>query len=133
MSRENGSLAERHPLMAPARVIERKRDGERIESAILEAFLAAYMDGSVPDYQMSALLMAIYFNGLDAEEMDVFVRCMLASGTSLDLAYLDAPRVDKHSTGGVGDKVSIALAPLVASLDVFERKTRKSIRWLRMA
>jgi pyrimidine-nucleoside phosphorylase len=119
MSRENGSLAERHPLMAPARVIERKRDGERIESAILEAFLAAYMDGSVPDYQMSALLMAIYFNGLDAEEIDVFVRCMLASGTSLDLAYLDAPRVDKHSTGGVGDKVSIALAPLVASLDVF--------------
>ncbi|MBT4188449.1 MAG: thymidine phosphorylase [Gemmatimonadales bacterium] len=105
--------------MAPAQVIERKRDGERIESATLEAFLAAYMDGSVPDYQMSALLMAIYFNGLDAEEMDVFVRCMLASGTSLDLTYLDAPRVDKHSTGGVGDKVSIALAPLVASLGVF--------------
>jgi pyrimidine-nucleoside phosphorylase len=105
--------------MIPTRIIEAKRDGERIEADDLRAFLNSYATGDTPDYQMSAFLVAVYFNGLDADETDVFVQSMLASGTSLDLSYLGAPRVDKHSTGGVGDKVSLALAPLVASLGVF--------------
>ncbi len=105
--------------MIPTRIIEAKRDGENIGPDALRAFLDSYVAGETPDYQMSAFLVAVYFNGLDADETDVFVQSMLASGTSLDLGYLGAPRVDKHSTGGVGDKVSLALAPLVASLGVF--------------
>ena len=68
---------------------------------------------------MSAFLMAAFHQGLDAEETEVFVRTMLESGTVLDLSHLAGPRIDKHSTGGVGDKVSIALAPLVAALGIF--------------
>ena len=105
--------------MIPARVIERKRDGHAIEPGVLAEFLDAYLRGEVPDYQMSAFLMAAYLRGLDDAETDVLVRRMLESGRTLDLSALPGPRVDKHSTGGVGDKVSLALAPLVAALDVF--------------
>jgi pyrimidine-nucleoside phosphorylase len=105
--------------LIPSRVIEQKRDGGSVDGRTLEAFLAAFLEGSVQDYQMSAFLMAAFHQGLDAEETEVFVRTMLHSGTVLDLSYLDGPRIDKHSTGGVGDKVSIALAPLVAALDIF--------------
>jgi pyrimidine-nucleoside phosphorylase len=103
----------------PSRVIEAKRDGANLPPEELEAFFDAYLRGDVPDYQMSAFLMATYFRGLDARETDVLVRCMLRSGSVLDLSFLDGPRVDKHSTGGVGDKVSIALAPLAAELGMF--------------
>ncbi len=105
--------------MIPARVIEKKRDGHALDPGTLREFLEAYFRGEVPDYQMSAFLMAAYLRGLDDDETDVLVRCMLESGSTLDLAHLSGPRVDKHSTGGVGDKVSLALAPLVAALDVF--------------
>ncbi|HUG38043.1 MAG TPA: thymidine phosphorylase [Candidatus Limnocylindrales bacterium] len=105
--------------MIPARVIERKRDGHALEPGVLAGFLEAYVRGEVPDYQMSAFLMAAYLRGLDDTETDVLVRCMLESGRTLDLSHLPGPRVDKHSTGGVGDKVSIVLAPLVAALGVF--------------
>ena len=105
--------------MIPARVIERKRDGHALEPAVLSGFLDAYVRGEVPDYQMSAFLMAAYLRGLDDTETDVLVRCMLESGRTLDLSHLPGPRVDKHSTGGVGDKVSLVLAPLVAAMDVF--------------
>jgi len=102
----------------PARVIERKRDGHTLEPDELSGFLEAYFLGEVPDYQMAAFLMAAYLRGLDDGETDVLVRCMVESGRVLDLSGLEGPRVDKHSTGGVGDKVSLALAPLVAALDV---------------
>jgi len=105
--------------LIPARVIEAKRDGEALDPALLEPFLDAYLRGEIPDYQMAAFLMAAYLRGLDEAETEVFVRCMLASGSTLDLSSLPGPKVDKHSTGGVGDKVSLALAPLVAALDVF--------------
>ncbi len=105
--------------MIPARIIERKRDGEAVEAGALRGFLHAYLRGEVPDYQMAAFLMAVYFRGLDETETDTLVSCMLESGEVLDLSYLDAPRVDKHSTGGVGDKISLVLAPLVASLGVY--------------
>jgi pyrimidine-nucleoside phosphorylase len=105
--------------MIPSKVIERKRDGDAIDARTLEAFLAGFLTGTVKDYQMSAFLMAAFHQGLDAGETEVFVRTMLESGTVLDLSHLPGPRVDKHSTGGVGDKVSIALAPLAAALDIF--------------
>lgn len=105
--------------MIAGRLIEAKRDGEAIDVDDLEAFLRAYLEESVPDYQMAAFLMAAYFQGLDDVEAEVFVRAMLESGSTLDLKDLDGPRVDKHSTGGVGDKVSLVLAPLAAELGMY--------------
>ncbi|NJD19190.1 MAG: thymidine phosphorylase [Gemmatimonadetes bacterium] len=105
--------------MIASRIIETKRDGGAVEGADLEAFLEGYLHGSVPDYQMAAFLMAAFFRGLESSEAAVLVRCMLGSGSVLDLSWLDGPRVDKHSTGGVGDKVSLALAPLAAELGLY--------------
>lgn len=107
------------PSMIPARIIEEKRDGRTLEPSALAAFLEGYFRGEVPDYQMAAFLMAAYLRGLDDGETDVLVRCMLESGTTLDLSHLPGPRVDKHSTGGIGDKVSLVLAPLAAELGLF--------------
>lgn len=105
--------------MIPAEVIRRKRDGQALTADELGDFMSAFVAGSVPDYQMSAFLMAVLFNGLDPVETDTLVRSMLDSGQTLDLSYLAGPRIDKHSTGGVGDKASLVLAPLVAALDVY--------------
>ena len=100
------------------RLIERKRDGGRVESGEWRALTRAYAAGHVPDYQMAAFLMAAYIRGLDRGETSALTDAMLASGATLDLTHLGVGRVDKHSTGGVGDKVSLVLAPLVASLGV---------------
>src|ERR671932_525585 len=97
-------------------LIERKRDGGRIAPDEFRAFARAYAAGDVPDYQMAAFLMAVYWRGLDRAETAALTDAMLGSGDTLHLEHLAGPRVDKHSTGGVGDKVSIVLAPLVASL-----------------
>ena len=105
--------------MIPARVVERKRNGGRLEPSELSDFFESYLDGGVPEYQMSAFLMAVYFRGLDAGELDALVDLMLGSGAALRLDHLDGPRIDKHSTGGVGDKVSLVLAPLAAELGVY--------------
>jgi pyrimidine-nucleoside phosphorylase len=105
--------------MIPQHLITRKRNGEELEEEELRAFLQAYAAGEMPDYQMSAFLMAVYFRGLSARELAVMAETMLRSGVVVDLSYLNAPRVDKHSIGGVGDKVSLILAPLVASLGVY--------------
>ncbi len=99
-------------------LIERKRDGGRIAPAEWRTLLAGYVDGTVPDYQMAALAMAILFQGLDRDELRALTAEMLTSGASLDLGHLTAGRVDKHSTGGLGDKVSLVLAPLVAECGV---------------
>jgi pyrimidine-nucleoside phosphorylase len=95
-------------------LIERKRDGGRIAAAEWRELMMRYGAGDVPDYQMSALAMAIYFNGLDRGELGALTEAMLHSGKTLDLSHLRTPRIDKHSTGGVGDKVSLVLAPLMA-------------------
>jgi pyrimidine-nucleoside phosphorylase len=100
--------------MLALRLIERKRDGGRIESGDWRAIVHAYSAGHVPDYQMSALLMAVFLRGMDRGELRALADAMLHSGSTLDLSHLARGRVDKHSTGGVGDKVSLVLAPLVA-------------------
>ncbi len=99
-------------------LIERKRDGGRIGSGEWRQLMAAYAAGDIPDYQMAALAMAIYFRGLDRAETGALTDAMLRSGATLELAHLTKPRLDKHSTGGVGDKVSLVLAPLIACLGV---------------
>jgi thymidine phosphorylase len=104
--------------MIVPRLIERKRDGGRLEPAEIRELVLAYAEGLVPDYQMAAFLMAIYFRGFDRGEMSALMEAMLASGKRLDLSRLPMPRIDKHSTGGVGDKTSLILAPLIASLGV---------------
>jgi len=98
-----------------ASLIRAKRDGQRLAGGDIRRLMAAYTRGGVPDEQMAALLMAIYFRGLDRAELRAWTAAMVESGGRLDLAGVPAPTVDKHSTGGVGDKVSLILAPLVAS------------------
>ena len=104
--------------MTVVELIERKRDGGRITAGEWRNLMRSYAAGDVPDYQMSALAMAIVFRGLDDEEIESLTAAMLDSGRRLELDHLKVPRVDKHSTGGVGDKVSLILAPLVASCGV---------------
>jgi len=99
-------------------LIERKRDGEELSPAQWRAALAGYLAGEVPDYQMSALLMAVVWRGLSPEELDAVTAAMLDSGERLRFDGFALPRVDKHSTGGVGDKVSLVLGPLIASCGV---------------
>jgi pyrimidine-nucleoside phosphorylase len=97
--------------------IERKRDGEHLTADEWSRLIRDYVGGRVPDYQMSALLMAVYFNGLDGAELNAVTDAMLQSGGRLEFERGMAV-VDKHSTGGVGDKVSLVLAPLVACTGV---------------
>src|SRR5665213_244830 len=104
--------------MLAIRLIERKRDGGRIDPGEWRALLGAYVAGHVPDYQMAAFLMAVFFRGLDREATSALTDAMLRSGGTLDLHGISAPRIDKHSTGGVGDKVSLVLAPLAASVGI---------------
>lgn len=102
--------------MLAYQLIERKRDGGRIEPGEWQELIASYLRDEVTDAQMASLLMAVFFRGLDRDETAALTDTMLHSGASLDLSHLNAPRLDKHSTGGVGDKVSLILAPLIASL-----------------
>ncbi len=96
-------------------VITAKRDGFALSDAAITWILTAYVNGDVAEEQMSALLMAIFFNGLASNELRTWTAQMIASGERLDLSGLSRPTVDKHSTGGVGDKISLILAPLVAA------------------
>jgi len=105
--------------MRPAELIEQKRNGGTHDPATLMELILAYARDEVPDYQMAAWCMAVYFNGLDATERDALTDAMVASGETLDLgAALGRKVVDKHSTGGVGDKTSIAVGPIVAACGV---------------
>lgn len=95
-------------------IIEKKRDGGILEDEEIRSVIAAYTAGGMPDYQMSALAMAIYFNGMTAEETASLTRAMLESGEVFEYPESRPRVVDKHSTGGIGDKVSLVLAPLLA-------------------
>ena len=99
-------------------LIERKRDGAALTPEEWSALIAAYVEGRVPDYQMAALLMAVLFRGLERQELAALTDAMIASGQRLSFDGWATARVDKHSTGGVGDKVSLVLAPLVAACGV---------------
>ena len=96
-------------------LIRAKRDGQEIAEADIRWLIDAYTRGAIADEQMSAMAMAVFFRGLSPAELRVWTDAMIASGQRLDLSAVPAPTVDKHSTGGVGDKVSLILAPLVAS------------------
>lgn len=99
-------------------LIERKRDGGALTPEEWSALVAGYTAGRIPDYQMSALLMAVIFRGLERAELAALTDAMIASGQRLSFEGWSTPRIDKHSTGGVGDKVSLVLAPLVAACGV---------------
>ena len=101
--------------MLPQLVIERKRDGDALAPEEIRAFVDGFTRGTIPDYQMSALAMAIFFRGLNEEETVALTRAMTESGERLDLSGISGPKIDKHSTGGIGDKVSLVLAPLAAA------------------
>jgi pyrimidine-nucleoside phosphorylase len=101
--------------MIPAELIKKKRNNQVLEESELREFLTGYVKGTIPDYQMAAMLMAIYFNSMEPDEIDSLVAIMLESGDRMNFSHLDRYVADKHSTGGVGDKVSIILGPLLAS------------------
>ena len=104
--------------MITSEIIARKRDGGKLTRQEIEFILSGYLSGAIPDYQMSAFLMAVFIRGMDLEETEELTWCMLNSGKILDVGFIPGVKVDKHSTGGVGDKVSLTLAPLVASCGV---------------
>jgi pyrimidine-nucleoside phosphorylase len=100
--------------MNPVWIIQKKRDREQLSDAEIAAFIDGYARGAIPDYQMSALAMAIYLNGMTADETASLTDHMLASGARFEWPDDGVPRVDKHSTGGIGDKTSLLLAPMLA-------------------
>jgi pyrimidine-nucleoside phosphorylase len=100
-------------------IIEKKRDGKELSREELHFIVQGYTQGRVVDYQMSALLMAIFLRGMTAEETTALTHEMLHSGVVVDFSHLGRPRIDKHSTGGVGDKTSLVIAPVVAAAGVY--------------
>ncbi len=99
-------------------LIKKKRDGGKLSTEEINWIINGYVNGEIPDYQISALLMAIYFQGMDLEETAALTMAVRDSGEKLDFAEVNGLRVDKHSTGGVGDKTSLIVAPIVATLGV---------------
>jgi len=123
MSPDNAALTPTSRLatlfrMIPQWIIEKKRDGHALSPEEISFFIEGYTRDDIPDYQMSALAMAIYFQGMTMDETAHLTECMMRSGDVVDTSSITLPKVDKHSTGGVGDKVSMILAPMMACCGV---------------
>jgi len=101
--------------MSPVEIIAKKRDGKKLTRDEISYFISSFLKGDIKDYQMSALLMAIFLKGMDYEETGWLTEIMLYSGETISFGEPRKLYVDKHSTGGVGDKVSLILAPWVAA------------------
>src|SRR6478609_5138893 len=99
-------------------LIQRKRNGEELAPEEIAFLIEGYTKGDIPDYQLSAFLMAVFFQGMSDREVSRLTECMLHSGETVDLSDIPGPKADKHSTGGVGDKTSLILAPLAAACGV---------------
>jgi pyrimidine-nucleoside phosphorylase len=104
--------------LRPQDIIRKKRDGDELLPAEINFFIDGVTHGHIADYQISALLMAIYLNGMNDSEQQCLTEAMLNSGRILDFSSIAKPKADKHSTGGVGDKTSLIIAPLVAACGV---------------
>ena len=105
-------------IMRTVDLIQRKRDGEELAPEEIEYLVDGYTSGQIPDYQMSAFLMAVYYSGMTDREVGRLTECMLRSSETVDLSAIPGVKVDKHSTGGVGDKTSLIVAPLAAAAGV---------------
>ena len=105
-------------MLLPQWIIEKKRDGNAISEEEIRFLIDGYNRGDIPDYQMAAFAMAVFFQDMSFDEIAVLTDAMMRSGTLLDTSGLSRPTADKHSTGGIGDKVSLILAPLVAACGV---------------
>src|SRR3974377_2030613 len=99
-------------------LIQRKRDGEELAPEEIDFMVYDYTSAEIPDYQMAAFLMSVYFAGMTDREVSRLTECMLRSGEMVDLSAVPGGKVDKHSTGGVGDKTSLIVAPLAAAAGV---------------
>lgn len=104
--------------MNTVEIINKKKYGEALSYEEIEYMIDGYVNDTIPDYQIASWLMAVYFQGLNSDETSALTDFMVKSGETIDLSFLNTTVVDKHSTGGVGDKVSLVVAPIITSLGI---------------
>ena len=118
ITKANNGMANGEAIMRAVDLIQKKRDGGELTASELTFLIDGYCRGDIPDYQMSAWAMAVFFRGMTARETAALTLAMANSGDQVDLGPISGIKVDKHSTGGVGDKTTLIIAPLVASVGI---------------